>query len=495
MVAPRKRPPKAPAVKTAKAAKAEAGRQGQAQDGAKPRRPPSRRPSPHRRPPLQPVAVAAPAGRGGRARRPLRCGDRAGRATMRLSAEDAASLREAIAAAAGGKLPDAKALRDKITDPAARKLVDWYLYRGGYGTASEIRAFLDANPAWPDRGLLTQRAEEALFNSAAERRARSRPSSPTPQPRDRRRPSPRWRSRLSRRQGRGEGQGAGAEGLDRARHAGEPRAGLPQARRLPAHRGRPQAPPRPAAVQRQPLDRRAQRARRRHPPRDRRCCPRTRRRRRRRVSPSSCAPRTRRSSSPSCRRTTRADWGLAVQRAQALRRQKKEEEAWKILLAEPEHGRPGQARRLVGGAARQRLCGAQARQAQDGLRAGAQSRPALRQRRQGRGLPRGLAGAAPPARHQAGARPFRGAGQGRRRPAEPCARPLLARPHARGARRQGQGAGALPGRFRLLRHLPRPARPAQGRRRRARPQDRPAGRTHARRRSPASTAPMRSGPP
>ncbi len=30
-----------------------------------------------------------------------------------------------------------------------------------------------------------------------------------------------------------------------------------------------------------------------------------------------------------------SDWGLAVQKAQALRRQKKEEEAWKILLADP----------------------------------------------------------------------------------------------------------------------------------------------------------------
>ena len=84
-----------------------------------------------------------------------------------LASADAAGLREAIAAAAGGKLGDAKALRDKISDPAARKLVDWFLYRGGYGTASEIRAFLDGSPAWPDRGLLTQRAEEALFNSAA----------------------------------------------------------------------------------------------------------------------------------------------------------------------------------------------------------------------------------------------------------------------------------------------------------------------------------------
>jgi soluble lytic murein transglycosylase len=84
-----------------------------------------------------------------------------------LATTDAASLREAMAAAAGGKLGDAKALRDKIADPAARKLVDWFVYRGGYGAASEIRGFLDANPAWPDRGLLTQRAEEALFNSAA----------------------------------------------------------------------------------------------------------------------------------------------------------------------------------------------------------------------------------------------------------------------------------------------------------------------------------------
>ena len=33
---------------------------------------------------------------------------------------------------------------------------------------------------------------------------------------------------------------------------------------------------------------------------------------------------------------SQVDWGLAVQKAQALRRQKKEEEAWKILLAEPE---------------------------------------------------------------------------------------------------------------------------------------------------------------
>jgi soluble lytic murein transglycosylase len=82
-----------------------------------------------------------------------------------LGAEDGARIRDAVSAVAGGNLARGKALRDQVGDPAGRKLIDWYLYRGGYGTAAEVRAFLAANPAWPDRGLLTQRAEEALFRS------------------------------------------------------------------------------------------------------------------------------------------------------------------------------------------------------------------------------------------------------------------------------------------------------------------------------------------
>src|SRR5262245_26986502 len=85
---------------------------------------------------------------------------------LTISEGDAALLREAIANGSNGKLAEAKALRDRIGDPAARKLVDWFIFRAGYGTATEIRAFLEANPAWPDRNLLAQRAEEALFNSA-----------------------------------------------------------------------------------------------------------------------------------------------------------------------------------------------------------------------------------------------------------------------------------------------------------------------------------------
>src|SRR5262249_1948037 len=86
---------------------------------------------------------------------------------MTLAEDDAALLREAIGAGANGKLAEAKAVRDRIKEQAARKLVDWFIFRAGYGGATEIKAFLEANPAWPDRNLLNQRAEEALFNSAS----------------------------------------------------------------------------------------------------------------------------------------------------------------------------------------------------------------------------------------------------------------------------------------------------------------------------------------
>jgi soluble lytic murein transglycosylase len=84
-----------------------------------------------------------------------------------VSTEDVARIRDAVKAIADADLAKGKALRDQITDLAGRQLIDWYLYRGGYGTAAEIRAFMQANPAWPDRERLNQRAEEALFNSTA----------------------------------------------------------------------------------------------------------------------------------------------------------------------------------------------------------------------------------------------------------------------------------------------------------------------------------------
>lgn len=85
--------------------------------------------------------------------------------TVTLSASDAQHLRDAVKALSGAKgdVEQANALKQQIEDPVARKLVDWYRLRKGFGEANEYRAFLDANPAWGDRTTLTQQLEEALF--------------------------------------------------------------------------------------------------------------------------------------------------------------------------------------------------------------------------------------------------------------------------------------------------------------------------------------------
>jgi soluble lytic murein transglycosylase len=82
-----------------------------------------------------------------------------------LSEADGDRIREAVRALSGGGLTKAQALRDQVRDPVGRKIVDWYIYRSGYGTPAEVRAFLAENPAWPDRNLLVRRAEEDLFES------------------------------------------------------------------------------------------------------------------------------------------------------------------------------------------------------------------------------------------------------------------------------------------------------------------------------------------
>ncbi len=79
------------------------------------------------------------------------------------SAADAALIRDAAAAFAANDPTKAKTLRDQIADPTGRKLVDWVRLRVGLGEAAEYRAFLDANPSWPDRTTLNQRMDEALF--------------------------------------------------------------------------------------------------------------------------------------------------------------------------------------------------------------------------------------------------------------------------------------------------------------------------------------------
>ena len=403
-------------------------------------------------------------------------------------------MREAVAAVAGGNLTKAKALRDQVRDPAgaqARRLVRLprRLRHGGGDSRLPGRQPGLARPraADPARrgGAVRQRRRPGRGQGLLRRRAAAH------------------RGRLRR-----AGQRASAADKDEAtakalahkvwvesRHPGAPRGGNPQAHRRPAHRGRPQAPPRPSAPQRQPLGQRAQRARGRHPARHR---------------PASGAEKKKAEARLAVFLRAKNSQQLSPSCPEALAKRMGPRRAEGPGAAPPEEGRGGledpagraradarrQARRLVGGAARQRLRGAQGRQAQDRLRAGAQPRRALRQRPQRCGLPRRLAGAAPSPRRQAGARPLPGAGQVGRRPPEPGARPLLAGPHLRGARRPGQGATRATSRPPPAdRHLPRPAGAPEARSQRQRAQDRPAGRADAGGESPASTASMRCRPP
>ena len=80
-----------------------------------------------------------------------------------ISAEEAALVRDAIKAVGAANLAKGVDIAAKIRDPVALKLFDWYRLRSGYGEPQEYAAFLEQNPAWPDRALLVQRKEEALF--------------------------------------------------------------------------------------------------------------------------------------------------------------------------------------------------------------------------------------------------------------------------------------------------------------------------------------------
>src|SRR5688500_9857089 len=81
--------------------------------------------------------------------------------------DTAAGLREAMKAVGAGNVSNALEIRARITDALARKIIDWARLKGGYGEAAEYREFLEQNPAWPDRGLIAQRLEEAQFSAGA----------------------------------------------------------------------------------------------------------------------------------------------------------------------------------------------------------------------------------------------------------------------------------------------------------------------------------------
>jgi len=80
-----------------------------------------------------------------------------------LSADDGAKIKGAIEALVARDFAKAADLEKGVTDPIARKLIDWYRLRQGEGQARDYLAFLTANPDWPSQDYLRQRMEEALF--------------------------------------------------------------------------------------------------------------------------------------------------------------------------------------------------------------------------------------------------------------------------------------------------------------------------------------------
>jgi soluble lytic murein transglycosylase len=81
------------------------------------------------------------------------------------SAEDAQRIRDAVEAARTNSMTRFAELKAAITDPVGKKLVEWVRLRDGYGSADDYRAFLKDNPLWPERSMMVQRMEEALFTN------------------------------------------------------------------------------------------------------------------------------------------------------------------------------------------------------------------------------------------------------------------------------------------------------------------------------------------
>lgn len=83
---------------------------------------------------------------------------------------DLALVKEAIDLARKAKTDEATATRNRIADPAAQKLVEWFILRHSETSANFNRyaAFIAANPDWPSAALLRRRAEARLWQERSD---------------------------------------------------------------------------------------------------------------------------------------------------------------------------------------------------------------------------------------------------------------------------------------------------------------------------------------
>jgi soluble lytic murein transglycosylase len=83
---------------------------------------------------------------------------------------DLAAVKDAIGLSRKGKTSEATAIQKTIGDPAARKLVEWFILRHPETDAnfSRYAAFIADSPDWPSMGLLRKRAEARLWQERSD---------------------------------------------------------------------------------------------------------------------------------------------------------------------------------------------------------------------------------------------------------------------------------------------------------------------------------------
>jgi soluble lytic murein transglycosylase len=74
-----------------------------------------------------------------------------------------ATIKTAIVLVRKGELAQASDVKDSISDPIARNVVEWAILRSKEVEFQRYVAFISDNPGWPNIGLLRRRAEVALW--------------------------------------------------------------------------------------------------------------------------------------------------------------------------------------------------------------------------------------------------------------------------------------------------------------------------------------------
>ena len=90
--------------------------------------------------------------------------------SVSISEGDLASVKQAIEFGHRGNSNEATEIESRIEDPLARKLVEWAILRGDLNNAgfSRYRAFITANPGWPNVQQFRRKAEAMLWQERAD---------------------------------------------------------------------------------------------------------------------------------------------------------------------------------------------------------------------------------------------------------------------------------------------------------------------------------------